>query len=111
MVAPIKTRSPAVVMLPPRLGVPVLIPLASSSSKMPSGTCHAISPVFAFTATSFPHGGALHEYFVFGSQNLPPSGVTLRYVFTLAYLASGDEPQPPSISRPPWRQQRGWHGA
>src|SRR5262245_35329435 len=78
IVAPINTRSPAVVMLPPRLGVPVLIPLASSSSKIPSGTCHLISPEFTSTATSSPHGGATQEYLVFGSQNLPPSGVTFR---------------------------------
>ena len=44
-----KTRLPAVVIAPPRLGVPVLIPLASSSGKTPRGTRHAISPVFVLT--------------------------------------------------------------
>src|SRR6185436_4672068 len=102
MVAAIKTRSPAVVMLPPRLGVPVLIPLASSSSKIPSGTCHAMSPVLAFTATSSPHGGALHEYFVLGSQNRPPSGVTFLYAFAFALSASAGGTLPPLPSpRPP----------
>ena len=39
-----------------------------------------MSPVFVLTATSSPHGGAWHEYIVFGSQKRPPSGVTLRQV-------------------------------
>src|SRR5262245_41209236 len=114
MVAPIKTRSPAVVILPPRLGVPVFIPLASSSSKMPSGTCQAISPVFTLTATSSPHGGALHEYFVLGSQNRPPSGVTLRYVVPFPSSASAGAPPPPQPPRPrPPRPPppRGWFGS
>src|SRR6266536_2178221 len=37
-------------------------------------------PVLVFTAMSSPHGGAEHEYRVFGSQKRPPSGVTLRKI-------------------------------
>src|SRR4030095_8719338 len=109
MVAPIKMSAAAVVLLPPRLGVPVFIPLASSSSKMPNGTCHAISPVFTLTATSSPHGGALHEYFVLGSQNRPPSGVTLRYVVAFASSAPPSPRPPPPSPRP--RPPRGWLGS
>ena len=74
-----KIRLPAVVIAPPRLGVPVLRPFASSAWKEPSGTCQAMSPVFVLTATSSPHGGAWHEYIVSGSQKRRPSGVTLRH--------------------------------
>src|SRR5262245_53811546 len=96
-----KIRSPAVVMLPPRLGVPVLIPLASSSSKIPSGTCHAISPVLALTATSSPHGGALQEYRVFGSQKRPPSGVTFLKLGPAASSPPSGGGPPPRPPRPP----------
>src|SRR5438093_8399073 len=70
-----KTRLPAVVMAPPELGVPVWMPLAASSSNSPSVTCHAMSPVFALTATSSPHGGSVQLHRLAGSQNRPPSGV------------------------------------
>src|SRR5438552_5565430 len=73
------TRLPAVVIAPPRLAVPVLMPFFSSSSNIPSGTRHTMSPVFALTAINSPHGGSLHGYRRLGSQKRPPSGVTLRY--------------------------------
>src|SRR6266536_1860021 len=76
-VAPMKTRLPAVVIAPPRLGVPVLRPFFSNSSNEPRGARQAMSPVFALTAISSPQGGLLHEYIVLGSQNRRPSGVTL----------------------------------
>src|SRR3982751_6321259 len=78
MVAPMNTRLPAVVIAPPLLGVPVWIPFAASSSKSPSGTCQAMSPVFALTATSSPHGGAEQLHRFSGSQNRPPSGVVFE---------------------------------
>src|SRR5215212_5565065 len=54
------TRPPAVVIGPPDAGVPVgFTPFAVSSSNSPSGTRQAISPVFALTATSSPHGGSV----------------------------------------------------
>ena len=37
----------------------------------PSGTCHAMSPLLTFTATSSPNGGAEHGIFVSGFQNRP----------------------------------------
>src|SRR5687767_3404870 len=91
------TRSPAVVIAPPRLGLPALIPLASSSSKLPSGERHAMSPVFVLTAINSPHGVGAHEYCVFGSQKRPPSGVTLRYGSRLR----GGPPPAPNPPRPP----------
>src|SRR5436305_1964612 len=78
IVAPMNTRLPAVVMAPPELGVPVWMPFAASSSKSPSGTCHAMSPVLALTATSSPHGGAVQLHRLAGSQNRPPSGVAFE---------------------------------
>src|SRR5262245_65499984 len=59
LVAPIKMRLPAVVIAPPELGVPLLMPFASSSGNAPSVTRHAMSPVLAFTATSSPQGGSV----------------------------------------------------
>ena len=51
-------QPPAVAMDPPRLEVPVLgIPLASNSSTTPSGTFHAILPVFKSMAFRSPQGG------------------------------------------------------
>src|SRR5688572_26256436 len=77
IVAPMKMRWPAVVMPPPRLGCPVLMPLAASSSNSPSGMRQTMSPVSELTAMSSPHGGSAQLYFFVGSQNRPPSGVTL----------------------------------
>ena len=69
-VAPMKTRPPAVAIDPPLVvGVPVLgTPSLSSSSKEPSGTRHAMSPEFTFTATSSPHGGFWHGQCFLPSQ-------------------------------------------
>src|SRR5258708_11628873 len=74
MAAPIKRTPPAVAMAPPRgSGVPVFgTPRASSSSKEPSGSRQAISPVFTFTARISPHGGFWHGHIFAPSQNLPP---------------------------------------
>src|SRR6185312_14009407 len=74
--APMKIRFPAVVIPPPVFGVPVFSPFDASASNSPRGARHAISPVFAFTATSSPQGGGAQEYRVSGCQNRPPSGVT-----------------------------------
>src|SRR3954471_22110967 len=75
MVAPMNTRLPAVVIAAPEFGVPVgLTPFAVSSSNSPSGTRHAMSPVFAFTATSSPHGGSvqLHRLSLFQNRENGP---------------------------------------
>ena len=50
--------SPAVAIGPPCPKAPVFfMPFASSSSLVPSGTFHAISPVLALTAIRWAHGG------------------------------------------------------
>src|SRR5207253_414317 len=69
IVAPMKMRFPAVVIAPPAFGVPLLMPLASSSGNAPSVTRHAISPVLAFTATSSPHGASVQLHRFDESQN------------------------------------------
>ena len=52
------TRPPAVAMAPPMFGVPAFFtPCFSASGKLPSGTRHATSPVFALIAKNSPHGG------------------------------------------------------
>ena len=45
---------PAVMTGPPRFGEPAAPPM------VPSGTSHAIPPVFRFTATNEPNGGGVH---------------------------------------------------
>src|SRR2546421_5957098 len=77
IVAPINTTPPSVTIVPPRLGVPVA---AFSSSTTPSGTFQTISPVFAFTALSVPHGGFWHGHW-WASQKPAyfPSFEPLRY--------------------------------
>src|SRR5512138_2399230 len=60
LVAAMKTRPPAVAIGPPILKRPVFFFPSGNSSVMPSGTFHATSPVFAFTATRCPHGGFWH---------------------------------------------------
>src|SRR5262245_33220733 len=60
LVAPTNTRPPAVtdgpaLPLPPTARRP-----SGRASAVPSVLCQAISPVFAFTATSLDHGGRLH---------------------------------------------------
>src|SRR3569833_3152863 len=60
-VAATQTRPPAVAMVPPAFGVPAFFrPSASMPGNEPSGTFHAMSPVFTFTAVSSPHGGCWH---------------------------------------------------
>src|SRR4051794_6354677 len=106
MVAPMNTRLPAVVIAPPLLGVPVWIPFAASSSKSPSGTRHAMSPVLALTATSSPHGGAEQLQRLSGSQKRPPSGVTLESTggaFGLAPRAPADGAASSGAPSPPRR--------
>src|SRR5438552_989990 len=56
-VAAMKTRPPAVAIGPPMLRRPVFFFPSGSSSVMPRGTFHAMSPVFALTAMRCPHGG------------------------------------------------------
>src|SRR5690348_1097183 len=55
-----KTRPLAVEMLPPKLNAPVLRPWSPNDGVVPSGSRHAIFPVFTFTAISSPHGGCQH---------------------------------------------------
>ncbi len=102
------TRSPAVVMAPPRLGRPALMPFFSSSSKLPSGTRHAMLPVFVFTAISSPHGVGAQEYCVFGSQKRPPSGVTLRIGLATARRAAAGPPGRPRRVRRGRHRAPGW---
>src|SRR5207249_10688989 len=84
IVAPMKSTPPAVTMLPPMLGVPVLSkPFAFSDSKNPIGTFHAISPRLTSTATSSPNGGAEHGILVSGFQKrptAPPHGLRRTHV-------------------------------
>src|SRR2546430_4123640 len=60
LVAPMNTRPPAVAMGPPMLKRPVFCLAGGNSSVTPSSTFQAISPVFAFTAIMWPHGGFWH---------------------------------------------------
>src|SRR6516165_6418483 len=57
LVAPMNTSPPAVTIGPPAFREPAFRLPSGSDSTMPKGTCQAISPVFAFTATSRDHGG------------------------------------------------------
>ncbi len=81
------------------------MPLAASSGNSPSGMCHAMSPVFALTATSSPHGGAAQLYLCSASQNRPPSGVTL-FMFGAAGVPGGDDVFRRSGGSPPARPPR-----
>ena len=82
LVAPMNSTPLAVTIAPPMLSAPVLVkPLACSSSIWPIGTFQAISPVWTFTATSSPNGGAEHGILFSGFQNRPtgpPHGLTRR---------------------------------
>src|ERR1700681_4597173 len=60
LVAPMNTSPPAVAIGPPMFSRPVLRLPSGNSSVTPSVTCHANSPVLAFTAISRPHGGFWH---------------------------------------------------
>ena len=79
LVAPTKSRPPAVAMVPPMFKAPVLAkPWAFKRSTNPRGTFHAISPRLTSTATSSPNGGAEHGILFSGFQNrptTPPQGV------------------------------------
>src|SRR5262252_7673726 len=59
-VAPTMTIPPAVAIGPALPLPPVFFFPSGSVSVMPSGTCQAMSPVFALTATSRAHGGRWH---------------------------------------------------
>src|SRR4051812_6109907 len=59
-VAPTMTTPPAVTMGPALPLPPVLRLPSGSASVVPSGTCQAMSPVFALTATRRAHGGRWH---------------------------------------------------
>src|SRR5215510_11846942 len=60
LVAPMKMSPPAVTMGPAEPPRPVFCFPAGRLSLTPSVTCHANSPVLAFTAVSRPHGGFWH---------------------------------------------------
>src|SRR5262249_50102733 len=59
--APMKTRSPAVMVAPPRLIEPYSDDFGKSASRgtLPSGTSHFSEPSFRSTAESAPQGGGL----------------------------------------------------
>src|SRR5580704_6779266 len=78
-VAPTNTSPPAVAIGPPMPGRPVFCLSAGRLSVMPSGTFHAISPVFTLTATSSPQGGCEHGMFDALSLNRP-AGRSDEYV-------------------------------
>src|SRR4030095_3396472 len=63
LVAPTKTRPPAVVVGPALPLPPVSCLPSGSASLRPSVLSHAISPVFALTATRRAHGGRWHGRF------------------------------------------------
>src|ERR1700722_11524814 len=61
LVAPMNTNPPAVTMGPANApDRPVFRFSGGRKSVTPSGTCQAISPVFAFTANNRSHGGLIH---------------------------------------------------
>ena len=64
------------------------MPRSRSASTTPNGTFHATSPVFTFTATSSPNGGAEQGTFVSGFQNRPTGP------------PKGELRQPGELSRP-----------
>src|SRR5512138_2807369 len=61
LVAPTNTRPPAVTVGPALPLLPTSCFPAGRASFSPSTDSHAISPVFALTATSFDHGGRTHD--------------------------------------------------
>ena len=58
IVAAMNVSPPAVVMAPPRFGLP--IPFGAVGDTVPSGTRHAIVPARRSTPTRAPKGGGLH---------------------------------------------------
>jgi len=62
VVAPMKTSPPAVASGPPMFGAPSSDQNGQGalSRDVPSGLSHAIFPCARSTATSLPHGGAVH---------------------------------------------------
>src|SRR5271163_1831985 len=73
LVAPMKTRPPAVAMGPAKAPErPVLRFSGGRKSVTPRGTCHAISPVFAFTANNRSQGGLMQGRLPSG---LPPASL------------------------------------
>jgi hypothetical protein len=62
LLAPMNSSPAAVVIGPPMFNRPVRCFGPESCSVIPSGTRHAMSPVCAFTATRFPHGGFWHGH-------------------------------------------------
>src|SRR3984885_9970428 len=64
LVAPMNTKPPAVAMGPANAPArPVLRFSGRRKSVTPRGTCHAMSPVFAFTANNRSQGGLIHGRF------------------------------------------------
>ena len=89
------TRLPAVVIAPPRLGVPVLMPLLLELLEYAER--HAprdVTGVRVDRDRARPTAG-LQEYRVLGSQKRPPSGVTLRKRRRPHRLGPRPPPRPP----------------
>src|SRR5262249_536724 len=63
LVAPMKSKPPAVTIGPPAPGDPTFCLPGGSVSLTPSGTCHAMSPVLPLMATSLAQGGLLQGQF------------------------------------------------
>src|SRR5687767_1526445 len=75
-------RSPLAVTMPPAsAGLPVFCLSAGSCSVIPSGICHAISPVDELIAVRRPHGGFWHGQSVVPilTSNVPRPGLVLSY--------------------------------
>src|SRR5689334_17685736 len=76
-VAATNTSPPAVAIVPPFPGRPVLCLSAGKLSVTPSGTRHTNSPVLTLTAVNCPHGGCWHGSCcesLPGTLNRPPPG-------------------------------------
>ena len=80
VVAPTKTRPPAVTVGPALPLFPVSCLPSGSASVRPSGVSQAISPVLALTATRRPHGGRWHGRFAIVRPVSSLSGALKREV-------------------------------
>ena len=102
IVPAMNTSPPAVTIGPPCPKAPVfLMPFASSSSLVPSGTLQAMSPVLALTAIRCAHGGGWHGRLFAGSQKraftVPrPSGLKRRYATVSPSGVLSRRPMPPT---------------
>src|SRR5262249_14350871 len=85
VVAPINRSPPAVTAGPPKPCDPTFCFPAGRVSLIPSGTCHAMSPVLALIATSRAHGGLLHGQFPMVRPLASFTGALNPGPFTLVY--------------------------